>query len=45
VAGRIPQPFIDDLISKADIVEVVGARVALKKAGSVYKGLCPFHGE
>ncbi|HET7132477.1 MAG TPA: DNA primase [Gammaproteobacteria bacterium] len=45
MAGRIPQPFIDDLISKADIVEVVGARVALKKAGSVYKGLCPFHGE
>jgi DNA primase len=45
MAGRIPQTFIDELISRADIVEVVGARVALKKAGSNYKGLCPFHGE
>ena len=45
MAGRIPQPFIDDLIAKADIVEIVGSRVALKKAGSVFKGLCPFHGE
>jgi DNA primase len=45
MAGRIPQPFIDDLIAKADIVEIVGGRVALKKAGSIYKGLCPFHGE
>ncbi len=43
--GRIPQPFIDELVARADIVEVVGARVALKKAGSNYKGLCPFHGE
>jgi DNA primase len=45
MAGRIPQTFIDELISRADIVEIVGARVALKKAGSNYKGLCPFHGE
>jgi len=45
MAGRIPQPFIDDLIAKADIVEIVGGRIALKKAGSIYKGLCPFHGE
>ncbi|MGD8323793.1 MAG: DNA primase, partial [Gammaproteobacteria bacterium] len=43
--GRIPRAFIDDLISRADIVEVVGRRVALKKAGSNYKGLCPFHDE
>ncbi len=41
----IPQPFIDELIDRADIVEVVGARVALKKAGASYKGLCPFHDE
>lgn len=41
----IPQPFIDELIDRADIVEVVGARVALKKAGARYKGLCPFHDE
>jgi len=45
MAGLIPQTFIDELISRADIVEIVGARVALKKAGSNYKGLCPFHGE
>jgi DNA primase len=45
MAGLIPKSFIDDLIAKADIVEVVGARVTLKKAGSNYKGLCPFHGE
>jgi DNA primase len=45
MAGRIPQTFIDELVSRADIVEIVGSRVALKKAGSNYKGLCPFHGE
>ena len=45
MSGRIPQAFIDELIARADIVEIVGARVALKKAGSNLKGLCPFHGE
>ena len=45
MAGRIPKAFIHELIARADIVEVVGARVALKRAGSNYKGLCPFHGE
>ena len=45
MAGRIPKSFIDELIARADIVEVVGARVTLKRAGSNYKGLCPFHGE
>jgi DNA primase len=45
MAGRIPKAFIDELIGRADIVEVVGARVTLKRAGSNYKGLCPFHGE
>jgi DNA primase len=45
MAGRIPRAFIDELIARADIVEVVGARVTLKRAGSNYKGLCPFHGE
>ena len=43
--GRIPKSFIDELVARADIVEVVGARVTLKRAGSNYKGLCPFHGE
>ena len=45
MAGRIPKSFIDELIGRADIVEVVGTRVTLKRAGSNYKGLCPFHGE
>jgi DNA primase len=45
MAGRIPKQFIDELIARADIVEVVGARVALKRAGANFKGLCPFHGE
>ena len=45
MAGRIPKSFIDELVGRADIVEVVGARVTLKRAGSNYKGLCPFHGE
>ena len=45
MAGRIPQTFIQELIARADIVEIVGSRVTLKKAGSNYKGLCPFHGE
>jgi DNA primase len=45
VAGRIPQDFIDDLVARADIVEVIGSRVQLKKAGREYKACCPFHGE
>src|SRR5215813_9565855 len=43
--GRIPQPFIDELIARADIVEVVGSRVPLKRAGREYKACCPFHDE
>ena len=43
--GRIPQDFIDDLVARADIVEVVGRRVELKKAGREYKACCPFHDE
>ena len=41
----IPQDFIDDLIARADIVEVVGRRVQLKKAGREFKACCPFHDE
>lgn len=41
----IPQGFIQDLLSRVDIVEVVGRHVDLKKAGINHKGLCPFHGE
>lgn len=45
MAGLIPQDFIDELLSRADLSEVVGNRVALKKAGREYKGCCPFHNE
>ncbi len=45
MAGLIPQSFIDDLVARADIVEVLGSRMELRKAGREYKGLCPFHGE
>src|ERR1700722_3047385 len=45
MSGRIPQSFIDELIARADIVEIVGSRVALKKAGREFKACCPFHDE
>ena len=45
MAGRIPQQFIDDLINRADIVDVVDTRVALKKRGKEYIACCPFHNE
>lgn len=42
---RIPQSFIDDLLARADIVELVDARVPLRKMGVNYGALCPFHTE
>ncbi len=45
MAGRIPQQFIDDLMSRVDIVEVIDSRVPLKKAGRDYTARCPFHEE
>jgi DNA primase len=45
VAGRIPQHFIDELIARLDIIEVIGSRVQLKRAGREYKACCPFHDE
>jgi len=41
----IPPGFVHDLLSRIDIVEIVGRSVDLKRAGTVSKGLCPFHGE
>ena len=41
----IPQPFIQELLARTDVVEVVGRYVQLKKGGANYMGLCPFHGE
>ena len=43
--GLIPASFIDELMSRTDIVEVINARVPLKKAGREFKACCPFHGE
>ncbi|APZ44326.1 DNA primase [Acidihalobacter ferrooxydans] len=41
----IPQHFIDDLIAQTDIVEIINARVPLKRSGHEYKACCPFHDE
>src|SRR5688572_19924818 len=43
--GRIPDAFIDDLLARTDIVEVVGSRVPLKRQGREYSARCPFHDE
>ena len=43
--AMIPQSIIQDLLARADIVEVVGRTVKLKKSGSNWQGLCPFHNE
>ncbi|MDP6993697.1 MAG: DNA primase, partial [Woeseiaceae bacterium] len=45
MSGLIPKQFIVDLIDRADVVEVVGRRVQLKKAGKEFKACCPFHDE
>jgi DNA primase len=43
--ARLPQAFLDDLHLHADIVQVVGDVVSLRRSGATWKGLCPFHGE
>lgn len=45
MAGLIAQSFIDDLLNRSDIVEVVSSRVQLKKSGKNYTACCPFHQE
>ena len=45
MAGRIPQYFLDDLLARIDIVDVVDQRVKLKKTGRNYSACCPFHKE
>jgi DNA primase len=42
---HIPDSFIQDVLARTDVVDVVGRYVQLKKAGANYHGLCPFHGE
>ncbi len=41
----IPQTFIQELLNRADVVDIVGRHVQLKKAGANFSGLCPFHSE
>lgn len=45
MAGQIPRAFIDDLLARTDIVELIDHRVPLKKAGKNYVACCPFHSE
>ncbi len=45
MAGRIPQPFIDELVQRVDIVGLIDSRVPLKKAGRNFQACCPFHNE
>ncbi|MGF1769617.1 DNA primase [Enterovibrio makurazakiensis] len=45
MAGKIPRSFIDDLLARLDIVELIDARVKLKKQGKNYGACCPFHNE
>ena len=45
MAGKIPAHFIDELIERVDIVDLINGRVPLKKAGRDYQACCPFHDE
>ncbi|MDG4553590.1 MAG: DNA primase [Candidatus Competibacter sp.] len=45
MAGRIPQEFVDQLLGRVDLVEIVNARVPLRRAGREFMACCPFHAE
>jgi DNA primase len=45
MAGKIPRSFIDDLLARTDIVDLIDSKVGLKKAGKDYQACCPFHNE
>ncbi|TGN38338.1 DNA primase [Marinobacter confluentis] len=45
MSGLIPQRFVEDLLQRIDLAELIGSRVTLKKAGGNYKARCPFHDE
>ncbi len=45
MSGRIPHNFIDDLISRTNIIEVINSRLSLKRKGKEYTACCPFHNE
>jgi len=45
MSGLIPQRFVEDLLDRIDLAELIGSRITLKKAGASYKARCPFHDE
>jgi len=45
MAGRIPQEFLDQLLNRVDLVEIVNSRVLLRRAGREFMACCPFHAE
>ncbi|KAA1151742.1 DNA primase [Pseudoalteromonas sp. FUC4] len=45
MAGKIPRNFIDDLLARTDIVDLIDSKIGLKKAGKDYQACCPFHNE
>jgi DNA primase len=45
MAGRIPQEFLDQLLNRVDLVEIVNSRVPLRRAGREFMACCPFHAE
>ena len=45
MAGRIPPEFIDALLARTDIVDLINHRVPLRKGGKDYQACCPFHDE
>ena len=45
MSGLIPQRFVEDLLDRIDLAELIGSRITLKKAGASYKACCPFHDE
>lgn len=45
MAGRIPDQFIDELLARVDITDIISSRLTLRKTGQNYSALCPFHNE
>ena len=45
MSGRIPQSFINELLARVDIVDIIERRISLKKTGKNYSACCPFHNE
>jgi len=43
--GSVPKSFLDDLLGRVDLVQLIGHHVVLRKEGAEFKGLCPFHSE